>query len=81
MFVIHNYCLGSCLLYITIVYMLKDAAILAISILENLAPVSRFDLIIMCLPVFVINNPLMLNDQILMCTVMIYLFSSNNVRY
>jgi hypothetical protein len=36
-------------LYITIVYTLRDDAALAVSILENLARVPRFDLIIMCL--------------------------------
>lgn len=41
--------LGPWFLYITIVYILRDDAALAVSILENLARVPRFDLIIMCL--------------------------------
>jgi hypothetical protein len=37
------------LLYVTVVYILRDAEALAVSILDNLARVPRFDLIIMCL--------------------------------
>jgi RNA polymerase II-associated protein 3 len=41
--------LGPWLLYVTVVYILRDAEALAVSILDNLARVPRFDLIIMCL--------------------------------